>query len=163
MRKENLRFTAIQPPVKWKQPATDQNTATHPEEPFTDGEWYTVHLQETPSEFTDSFRDLVEEIRSRFAAGEWQAGHEQEISLLVADVAEEDRDTFTKALAIDAFLAGAGEEDIARFNILSLPPTAQKEYEAGSKCAPKVDLHRRGFSNGKHKSHGIFSRPESEG
>ena len=58
MRKENLRFTAIQPPVKWKQPATDQNATTHPEEPFTDGEWYTVHLQETPGEFTDSFRDL---------------------------------------------------------------------------------------------------------
>lgn len=161
--KNEAKFFASQKPMLWKEPATDQTAAIHPEEPFTDGEWYVIHLMETPSEFTDSFRDLVEEIRCRFAAGEWQAGHEQEISLLVADVAEEDRDTFIKALAIDAFLAGAGEEDIARFNILSLPPTAQKEYEAGSKWAPKVDLHRRGFSNGKYKSHGIFSRPESEG
>ena len=161
--KNEAKFFASQKPMLWKEPATDQTAAIHPEEPFTDGEWYVIHLMETPSEFTDSFRDLLEEIRTRFTAGEWQAGHEQEISLLVADVAEEDRDTFTKALAIDAFLAGAGEEDIARFNILSLPPSAQKEYEAGSKWAPKVDLHRRGFSNGKYKSHGIFSRPESEG
>lgn len=161
--KNEAKFFASQKPMLWKEPATDQTAAIHPEEPFTDGEWYVIHLMETPSEFTDSFRDLLEEIRTRFTAGEWQAGHEQEISLLVADVAEEDRDTFIKALAIDAFLAGAGEEDIARFNILSLPPTAQKEYEAGSKWAPKVDLHRRGFSNGKYKSHGIFSRPESEG
>lgn len=160
--KNEAKFFASQKPMLWKEPATDQTAAIHPEEPFTDGEWYVIHLMETPSEFTDSFRDLLEEIRTRFTAGEWQAGHEQEISLLVADVAEEDRDTFIKALAIDAFLAGAGEEDIARFNILSLPPTAQKEYEAGSKWAPKVDLHRRGFSNGKYKSHGIFSRPESE-
>lgn len=161
--KNEAKFFASQKPMLWKEPATDQTAAIHPEEPFTDGEWYVIHLMETPSEFTDSFRDLLEEIRTRFTAGEWQAGHEQEISLLVADVAEEDRETFIKALAIDAFLAGAGEEDIARFNILSLPPTAQKEYEAGSKWAPKVDLHRRGFSNGKYKSHGIFSRPESEG
>lgn len=161
--KNEAKFFASQKPMLWEEPATDQTATIHPEEPFTDGEWYVIHLMETPSEFTDSFRDLLEEIRTRFTAGEWQAGHEQEISLLVADVAEEDRDTFTKALAIDAFLAGAGEEDIARFNILSLPPTAQKEYEAGSKWAPKVDLHRRGFSNGKYKSHGIFSRPESEG
>ena len=161
--KNEAKFFASQKPMLWKEPATDQTAAIHPEEPFTDGEWYVILLMETPSEFTDSFRDLLEEIRTRFTAGEWQAGHEQEISLLVADVAEEDRDTFIKALAIDAFLAGAGEEDIARFNILSLPPTAQKEYEAGSKWAPKVDLHRRGFSNGKYKSHGIFSRPESEG
>lgn len=120
---------------------------SHDTEPYTDGEWYAIHLEEN---WREGFKDLCKNIAERFNAGEWHKGHEEQIERLLADIADRDKPILIQALAIDAFLANATEEEIAQFNRLARYDHNPYEPEGEA-------LKKRGFSDGRHNSFGIFT------
>ena len=126
-------------------PAQTYNT-----EPFTDGEWYSIHLQAEDEGWREDFIDLVQDITDRFTAGEWNGDHTAEIDSILADIEEKDQPQLIRALAIDAFLANAAEEEIAVFNRLS-------RYKHNTTEPDGEALKKRGLSNGKYNSFGIFT------
>lgn len=117
---------------------------------FTDGEWYSIHLQTEGESWREDFIELVQSITDRFTAGEWNGDHAAEINTLLADVEERDQMQLMRALAIDAFLANGTAEEIAMFNRLS-------RYKHNNIEPDGEALKKRGFSNGKHHSFGIFT------
>jgi len=119
-------------------------------EPFTDGEWYSIHLQAEGEGWRQDFIELVQDITDRFTAGEWNGDHTAEIDTLLADIEERDQLQLIRALAIDAFLANGTAEEIALFNRLS-------RYKHNTTEPDGEALKKRGFSNGKHYSFGIFT------
>lgn len=130
-----------------------EETPSYNSEPYTDGEWYAIHLQ--GEGWREDFIELCGEIRDRFTAGEWNGDHGEEIERLLLDVAERDKPILLQALAIDAFLANATEEEIADFN--------RKARYTHNHIEPQGEaLKKRGFSNGKHNSFGIFTTDYTE-
>lgn len=126
---------------------------THDNEPYTDGEYYAIHLQ--GEGWREDFIELCGEIRDRFTAGEWNGNHGEEIKRLLHDVEERDKPTLLQALSIDAFLANATEEEIEGFNRKARYIHNDREPEGEA-------LKRRGFSNGKHNSFGMFTADYTE-
>ena len=149
--------TTVYTPIRKKLPEGGESgkkrekaeVPNYPTEPFTDGEWYTIHLQNGNS-WREEFIELIDSIIDRFTAGEWSGEHEAQIDRLLADVAEADQIQLIKALAIDAFLANATEEEIANFNTLS-------RYKHNNTELTEEALKKRGLSNGSHNSFGIFT------
>lgn len=138
--------TEEQTPAEGKSPST---------EPYTDGEYYSIHLQAEGNSWREDFIELVQEITDRFTAGEWNGDHTEQIDQLLADIEEQDQPQLIRALAIDAFLANAPEEEIARFNKLSRYKHNDIEPEGEA-------LKKRGFSSGKRNSFGIFTTDYTE-
>ena len=121
----------------------------------TDGEIYSSHLKAWHSFYREDFRELVASIVERFIAGEWQQDKEQKIERALTLAI--DKELALQAMAIDAFLADATEEEILHFNELALSGLQRKELDSKSKYAPDITA-KRGFSNGEHISHGFFTK-----
>ena len=133
---------------------TAEDTADNPMEPYTDGEWYAIHLY-MGENWREDFIELCGNIRDRFTTGEWNGTHGSEIEKLCNEIAERDKPILLQALAIDAFLANATEEEIMDFN--------RKARYAHNHTEPEGDaLKKRGFSGGRYNSFGIFTKDYTE-
>ena len=63
----------------------------------------------------------------------------------------------TSSLKLKDLENRATEEELLHFNKLALSDLQRKELDSKSKYAPTITA-QRGFSNGKHISHGFFTK-----
>lgn len=96
-----------------------------PEPVQTWGQFYAIHTQGHSSLYTEEFKQLIENIADRFKAGEWNDYNFDDYEFK-EEVFRADERTRLKALALDAFLALASDEEIEHFEKVSQTVTAQK-------------------------------------
>ncbi len=96
-----------------------------PEPVQTWGQFYAIHTQGHSSLYTEEFKELIENIADRFKAGEWNEYNFDNYEFK-EEVFRADERTRLKALALDAFLALASDEEREHFEKVSQTVTAQK-------------------------------------
>lgn len=102
---------------------TAQGYEPKPEQTW--GQFYAIHTQGHSSLYTEEFKELIENIADRFKAGEWNEYNFDDYEFK-EEVFRADERTRLKALALDAFLALASDEEIEHFEKVSQTATAQK-------------------------------------
>lgn len=96
-----------------------------PKPAMTWGQFYAIHTQRFSSLYTEEFKQLIENIADRFKAGEWNEYKFDDYEFL-EELNRADEQTRLKALALDAFLVLASDEEIEHFEKVAQSIKAQK-------------------------------------